>query len=125
MRQQIPQIYQAAPYPQAQRQETRVASRQAQASGTRTTTTASARNCRNTVEGPAPTGGNAVAHGWCLMEMNRPLEAVKSFESALATGSAQDRSDAAYGQSLAYLRVGLVDKAAVSAIKAPMRKARQ
>ncbi|MBB6262269.1 tetratricopeptide (TPR) repeat protein [Paenochrobactrum gallinarii] len=86
---------------------------------------ANARNCRATVEGPMPTGSNAVAHGWCLMEMNRPLEAVKSFESALATGSANDRADAAYGQALAYLRVGLVDKAAVSAIKAPMSKARQ
>lgn len=90
-----------------------------------TNTGNTARNCRQTVEGPVPTGGNAVAHGWCLMELNRPLEAVKSFESALNTGSAQDRSEAAYGQSLAYLRVGLVDKAAVSAIKAPMSDARQ
>lgn len=96
-----------------------------QASNTRQAANANGANCRQTVAGPAPTGGNAVAHGWCLMEMNRPLEAVKSFESALNTGSAQDRSDAAYGQSLAYLRVGLVDKAAVAAIKAPMSKARQ
>lgn len=88
-------------------------------------TAANARNCRQTVDGPMPTGGNAVSHGWCLMEMNRPLEAVKSFEAALNTGTAQERSEAAYGQSLAYLRVGLVDKAAVSAIKAPMSDARQ
>ena len=88
-------------------------------------TSSNARNCRQTVDGPMPTGGNAVSHGWCLMEMNRPLEAVKSFESALNTGTAQERSEAAYGQSLAYLRVGLVDKAAVSAIKAPMSDARQ
>lgn len=86
---------------------------------------AGSRDCRTTLEGPMPTGGNAVAHGWCLMDMNRPLEAVKMFESALATGSAKDRSEAAYGQSLAYQRVGLVDKAAVSAIKAPMSQARQ
>lgn len=90
-----------------------------------TNSSSNARNCRQTVEGPMPTGGSAVAHGWCLMEMNRPLEAVKSFEAALNTGTAQDRSEAAYGQSLAYLRVGLVDKAAVSAIKAPMSDARQ
>lgn len=82
-------------------------------------------SCRQTLAGPVPTGGRAVAHGWCLMELNRPLEAVKSFESALNTGSAQERADAAYGQSLAYLRVGLVDKAAVSAIKAPMSQKRQ
>lgn len=108
--------------------EQRPATTPARATGGNTravNSTAAGRNCRSTNEGPAPTGGNAVAHGWCLMEMNRPLEAVKSFESALATGSAKDRSEAAYGQSLAYLRVGLVDKAAVSAIKAPMNKSRQ
>ncbi len=84
-----------------------------------------ARSCSTTLAGPMPSGGQAVSHGWCLMELNRPLEAVKSFEAALNSGSAQDRSEAAYGQSLAYLRVGLVDKASVAAIKAPMSKARQ
>lgn len=86
---------------------------------------ANTRNCRKTLEGAMPTGGGAVAHGWCLMDQNRPIEAIKSFESALATGSAHERSEAAYGQSLAYLRVGLVDNAAASAIKAPMSPARQ
>jgi len=84
-----------------------------------------ARSCAQAIEGPIPTGGNAVAHGWCLMELNRPLDAVRSFESALMTGSASQRSDAAYGQALAYLRVGLVDKAAVSATKAPLSPQRQ
>lgn len=84
-----------------------------------------ARSCAQALEGPMPTGGNAVSHGWCLMELNRPLDAVKSFESALMTGSASQRSDAAYGQALAYLRAGLVDKAAVSATKAPLSPQRQ
>jgi len=84
-----------------------------------------ARSCAQAIEGPIPTGGNAVAHGWCLMELNRPLDAVRSFESALMTGSASQRSDAAYGQALAYLRAGLVDKAAVSATKAPLSPQRQ
>ncbi len=53
------------------------------------------------------------------MEANRPLEAAEAFERALATGNDRNRSDAAYGQSLAYLRAGLVDEAAVAAVKAP------
>ncbi|WP_421566068.1 tetratricopeptide repeat protein [Ochrobactrum sp. EDr1-4] len=84
-----------------------------------------ARSCAQALEGPVPTGGNAVSHGWCLMELNRPLDAVRSFESALMTGSASHRSDAAYGQALAYLRAGLVEKAAVSATKAPLNPQRQ
>ncbi|MDT6942123.1 cellulose synthase [Brucella pseudogrignonensis] len=84
-----------------------------------------ARSCAHALEGPMPTGGNAVSHGWCLMELNRPLDAVRSFESALMTGSASQRSEAAYGQALAYLRAGLVDKAAVSATKAPLSPQRQ
>lgn len=126
-RQPEPQYHEPAPRP-VLRQEPAPRQRPAQtmnASSVSPTSNANGRNCRETVAGPVPTGGNAVAHGWCLMEMNRPLEAVKSFESALNTGSAQERSDAAYGQALAYLRVGLVDKAAVSAIKAPMSQARQ
>lgn len=119
-RQPEPQYYEPAP-----RQEPAPRPRATQATNAQPASNTNGRNCRETVAGPMPTGGNAVAHGWCLMEMNRPLEAVKSFESALNTGSAQDRSDAAYGQALAYLRVGLVDKAAVAAIKAPMSQARQ
>nr|WP_289852199.1 cellulose synthase [Rhizobium sp. SSA_523] len=68
--------------------------------------------------------GAALQQGWCLMELNRPLEAADSFGVAL---SSQDRSiseDAAYGQSLAYLRLGLTDRAAVAATRAPMRAAR-
>ena len=87
--------------------------------------TANLRNCQKTVTGPLPTGGNAVALGWCLMERNRAMEAVQSFESALATGTAADRSEAAYGQALAYLRLGLVDQAAAASIKAPLSKQRQ
>ncbi|WP_319025390.1 tetratricopeptide repeat protein [Rhizobium terrae] len=57
----------------------------------------------------------ALARGWCLMDVNRPLEAVEAFDTAYASSSADVRSDAAYGKSLAYLRVGLTDKASVAA----------
>ena len=67
---------------------------------------------------PAP-GGGALASGWKLLDAGRPLEAAKSFGAALASPSAATREEAAYGQSLAYLRLGLVDQAAVSAVKAP------
>ncbi|WP_421359809.1 cellulose synthase [Agrobacterium rosae] len=62
----------------------------------------------------------ALQEGWCLMEVNRPAEALKAFGSALKGGQESVRSDAAYGQSLAYLRMGLTDNAAISATKAGM-----
>lgn len=62
--------------------------------------------------------------GWCLMETNRPAEALKAFESAIAGGQSTIKSDAAYGQSLAYLRMGLTDHAAVSATKSRMDRPR-
>lgn len=64
---------------------------------------------------------SALAQGWCLMELNRPLEAANSFEAALSSTDSKVRQDAAYGQSLAYLRLGLTSKAAVSAAKAPQQ----
>ncbi len=64
----------------------------------------------------------ALQQGWCLMDANRPAEALKAFGAALKTGQSTVRSDAAYGQSLAYLRMGLTDNAAVSATKSGMDK---
>lgn len=66
---------------------------------------------------------SALALGWCLMEIDRPMEAVQAFEAALA-GGARVRSDAAYGQSLAYLRAGLTSDAAVAATKAKLSHSR-
>ncbi|MEJ8309611.1 tetratricopeptide repeat protein [Agrobacterium larrymoorei] len=62
----------------------------------------------------------ALQQAWCLMEANRPAEAVKAFSAALKNGEPTVRGDAAYGQSLAYLRMGLTDNAAVSATKSSM-----
>jgi hypothetical protein len=74
---------------------------------------------RATGGGASAPGGGALASGWKLLDANRPLEAATAFGSALASASAATREEAAYGQSLAYLRLGLVDQAAVSALKAP------
>jgi len=91
-------------------QRSKRAARRAEGTGT------SCRTARG-LHGLAP--GSALALGWCLMEINRPLEAAQAFEAALA-GEGQTRSDAAYGQSLAYLRAGLTSDAAVAATKAKL-----
>ncbi len=58
------------------------------------------------------------------MDINRPLEAVEAFDAAYASPSPDVRADAAYGKSLAYLRVGLTDKASVAAAEAPQTNRR-
>ena len=63
--------------------------------------------CSTTIDPQALAPAVALARGWCLMEMSRPVEAAAAFEVAMSGGSVKTREDAAYGQSLAYLRVGL------------------
>lgn len=87
------------------------------------TAPAKARGCRETQDPAGLTPNQALTRGWCLMEINRPLEAAAAFEVALG-GGGQTRSDAAYGQSLAYLRAGLADQAAVSSSKARLSRDR-
>ncbi|SFB61078.1 hypothetical protein SAMN03159496_05785 [Rhizobium sp. NFR07] len=82
------------------------------------------RDCLATGSSASMSASAALARGWCLMELNRPLEAAEAFETALLKGDDRSRSDASYGQSLAYLRLGLTNKAAVAAAKAPQRKGR-
>jgi tetratricopeptide (TPR) repeat protein len=62
----------------------------------------------------------ALQLGWCLMDANRPMEAVKAFDRALQSSTEQHRRDAAWGKSLAYLRLELVDDAAAAAVSAPL-----
>ena len=78
-----------------------------------------ARGCSSTIDPTTLSPEKALTRGWCLMEVNRPVEAAAAFETALR-GSGKTRTDAAYGQSLAYLRAGLPDMAAVAASKAPL-----
>jgi hypothetical protein len=76
--------------------------------------------CSTTTVHTGTSSAQALASGWCLMELNRPLEAATAFEAALGNADARISEEAAYGQSLAYLRLGLADKASVAAAKAPM-----
>lgn len=80
-------------------------------------------NCRTTQDPTSLTPAGALSLGWCLMELNRPMEAAQAFEAALA-GGGRTSSDAAYGQSLAYLRAGLTSDAAVAATKAKLDRSR-
>lgn len=81
------------------------------------------RGCSSTTD-PTPLAPDvALSRGWCLMDANRPVEAAAAFEVALG-GSGKTRADAAYGQSLAYLRAGLSNMAAVASSKAPLDRDR-
>jgi len=62
----------------------------------------------------------ALNRAWCLMDLQRPTDAASNFARALQSSSTSVRSDAAYGQSLAYIRLGLAENAAVAASSAPI-----
>ena len=82
------------------------------------------RGCSTTVDAGQLSPGDALSRGWCLMDINRPMEAISAFEAALQSPVRKVREDAAYGQSLAYLRAGLSNSAAVAATKAPQNRQR-
>lgn len=76
---------------------------------------------------PSPGRGgcpSGLAGGWCLMGLDRPAEAAIAFQSATTSGSIKDRQDAAYGLSLAYLRLGLTSQASIASTQAPLPAAR-
>jgi tetratricopeptide (TPR) repeat protein len=79
----------------------------------------SRRNCTMTGNPGNLPADAALSRGWCLMEINRPLEAVAAFDRAVRNGSARTREEAAYGKTLAYLRKDLTSHAAVAAAEAP------
>ncbi|ACE90591.1 hypothetical conserved protein [Rhizobium etli CIAT 652] len=83
-----------------------------------------ARGCATTIDAGQLGPSGALSRGWCLMEINRPMEAIPAFETALQSPVRKIREDAAYGQSLAYLRAGLSNNAAVAATKAPQSRQR-
>ena len=82
------------------------------------------RGCATTIDPSLLNPDTALTRGWCLMELNRPMEAIAAFETALKSPVRQSREDAAYGQSLAYLRAGLSNNAAVAATRAPQNRQR-
>lgn len=83
-----------------------------------------ARGCQTFVPAASLSASAALGHGWCLMELNRPAQAAEHFARALQSGSERVRTDAAYGQSLAFIRLGLPNEAAVAAAAAPVSGAR-
>jgi tetratricopeptide (TPR) repeat protein len=85
-------------------------------------TSSSPSGCATTADPQILSPAAALPRGWCLMGLNRPTEAAAAFDVALRSDTAAARSEAAYGQSLAYLRLGLSNDAAVSAAKAPQTR---
>jgi cellulose synthase operon protein C len=77
------------------------------------------RNCTMTRNPGGLSADAALTLGWCLMELNRPLEAVAAFDRAVNNGSGRTREEAAYGKTLAYLRKDLTAQAALAASEAP------
>lgn len=92
----------------------------AQATSPAPQTSSGGRNCTSFVPAGSLSAGAALNHGWCLMDLNRPAQAVDHFTRALQSGSESTRSQAAYGLSLAYIRLGLADEAAIAAAAAPI-----
>ncbi|MCD2180597.1 cellulose synthase [Rhizobium sp. GN54] len=80
--------------------------------------------CRTTLDPQTLPPATALARGWCLMDLNRPLEAAAAFDAALRTTVPDVRRDAAYGQSLAYIRAGLFREAAIAATRAKQPRER-
>lgn len=91
----------------------------------RTASVLAPRGCAGTLDPSTLSAQSALNRGWCLMDLNRPMQAAAAFGAALASGSDKVRQDAAYGQSLAYLRLGLTSKAAIAAAKAPQTPPRR
>ncbi|WP_454684243.1 hypothetical protein [Ancylobacter moscoviensis] len=69
-------------------------------------------------------GAGAVARGWRLLDLDRPMEAVRAFDEGLARGTGRVAEDAAYGKSLAYLRLGMTNRAQAAALEAPQNPRR-
>lgn len=64
------------------------------------------------VLGRSGTAAEALAAGWCLMDLKRAEEAAAAFDAARRGGDATVMQEAAYGQALAALRSGRTDDAA-------------
>lgn len=67
---------------------------------------------------------DALATGWCLMDMKRAEEAAVAFQAA-RSGDPRTASEAAYGQALAHLRSGRTDDAARVASSGSLTPARR
>lgn len=118
--------YQAAPV----REDVVPIARSAAPARSAKSSTSAAAACVARTDRAARTGrisaGDALSRGWCLMELNRPAEAATAFEQAEAQSfGGKTAQDAAYGKSLAYLRLGATQNAAVAATGTPQTSERR
>jgi cellulose synthase operon protein C len=74
--------------------------------------------------GERGSAGVAISQAWGLMQLDRPAEAAAAFRAILSNGPSTERGDAAYGLSLANLRLGLATDAEIAAQAAPQTNAR-
>lgn len=61
----------------------------------------------------------ALPRAWCLMDLDRSTEAEAVFRRAILAASEATRTEAYYGLTLALLRLGLIEEAAVAAAAMP------
>ncbi|SMQ60155.1 Tetratricopeptide repeat-containing protein [Devosia lucknowensis] len=64
-------------------------------------------------------GAQALGRAWCLMDLDRATEAEQLFQRAILAPSEATRTEAYYGLTLALLRLGLIEEAAVAASAMP------
>jgi tetratricopeptide (TPR) repeat protein len=85
---------------------------------------AAGQSCPSYVPPGTLSAQSALQRGWCLLSLERASEAVEAFNRALQTTSTSTRTDAAYGLTLSYIRLNLVNEAAVAAALAPQTETR-
>lgn len=75
--------------------------------------------CNDFVPPESLSASAALSRGWCLLDIGRNAESEAAFRVATLSASTSIRTDAYYGHTLAALRLGLVDDAAISASAMP------
>jgi tetratricopeptide (TPR) repeat protein len=75
--------------------------------------------CADFVPPESLSASAALTRAWCLMDLGRSTDAEAAFRRATQSGSVTVRTDAYYGQTLALLRLGLIEDAAVTAAAMP------
>lgn len=86
--------------------ETTSTRRSSQGRSTRSSSS-SGRSCQPGASPRNMSPRQAVAHGWCMLELNRPIEALAAFERAGRSSSQNTRAEAARGRDIALQRKGL------------------
>jgi tetratricopeptide (TPR) repeat protein len=83
-----------------------------------------AAQCGDYVPSEAFSPNAALGRAWCLMDLERSTEAEAAFRRATLSQSKDVRTEAYYGQTLALLRLGLIEDAAVAAAAMPQSQER-